>query len=78
MSDIKTEFVIYNNDGDHGKMYFTGTKWGGPSYSNQLSGAYRFDNKSEAEEARDWLDDALVVPQKHFIDEVTHAPTNRQ
>lgn len=70
--DIKKEFVIYNNDGEHGKMYFTGTEWGGPGYFNQLSGAYRFETKVEAEEARDWLNDALVVPQQHFIDEVAN------
>lgn len=76
MEDIKKEFVIYNNDGDHGKMYFTGTEWGGPGYFNQLSGAYRFDNRVETEEVRDWLDEALVVPQEHFIEEVTNEQAN--
>lgn len=76
MEDSKNEFVIYNNDAENGKMYFTGTEWGGPGYFNQLSGAYRFDNKAEAEEARDWLDDALVVPQEHFIEEVTNEKAN--
>lgn len=71
MNDIKKEYAIYNNDGEYGRMYFTGTEWGGPGYSNQLGGAYRFDNKAKAEEARDWLDDSLVVPQKHFIEEVS-------
>lgn len=73
MEAINKEFVIYSNDAEHGKMYFTGTKWGGPGYFNQLNGAYRFDNKAEAEEARDWLDDALVV---HFIEEVTNEKVN--
>ncbi len=77
MEDSKKEFVIYSNDVEHGKMYFTGTEWGGPGYFNQLSGAYRFDNKAEAEEARDWLDDALVVPEEHFIEEVSNEKTNR-
>lgn len=77
MEDSKKEFVIYSNDAElRKKMYFTGTEWGGPGYFNQLSGAYRFDNKAEAEEARDWLDDALVVPQEHFIQEVTNEKAN--
>lgn len=66
-------FVIYNKDGEHGRMYFTGTEWGGPGYFNQIGSAYRFDTKAEAEDARSWLDDALVVAEEHFIEEVEPA-----
>lgn len=77
MEGIKKEFVIYSNDDEHGKMFFTGTEWDGPGYLNQLSGAYRFDTEAEAEKAREWLDDALVVPQKHFVEGVASEQTNR-
>ncbi|QGU87058.1 hypothetical protein [Erwinia sorbitola] len=63
-------FVIYNNDGEHGRMYFTGTEWGGPGYFNRIGGAYLFDTMAEAEDVRSWLDEALVLPQEHFIEEV--------
>lgn len=77
MEDIKKEFVIYSNDDEHGKMYFTGMEWGDPGFFNQLSSAYRFDKEDEAEEVRAWLDDSLVVPEKHFIEGVTNEQTNR-
>lgn len=67
---MSKEFVIYTNDPEYGKMYFTGTEWG-PGYLNQVSGAYRFDSEAKAAEARDWLDDALVVAQEHFIEGFT-------
>ncbi|NIY47309.1 hypothetical protein [Cedecea colo] len=66
------EFVIYTIHGGM-KMYFTGTHWGGPGYFNQLWGAYRFDTQQEADDARLWLDEELVVPQEHLIEQISQS-----
>lgn len=66
---MSEKFVIYTID-DGIKMYFTGTHWGGPGYFNQLWDAYRFDTQQEADDARLWLDDALVVPLSHVIEQI--------
>lgn len=52
------------------KMYFTGTEWGGPGYFNHANGAYPFLSLEKAEEAREWLDESLVVPLVHYIEEM--------
>lgn len=70
---MKNKFVIYKEEKDDfgkvRKMYFTGTKWG-VGYFNRLSGAYEFDDLKEAEYCKEWLDESLVVPVKHFIKSV--------
>lgn len=67
------KFFIYteetNDFGKVRKMYFTGTKWG-IGYFNLISGAYEFDDREEAEKCKEWLDESLVVPIKHFIEVV--------
>lgn len=60
---------VYSLDGDR-KMYFTGTQWGAPGYFNQESGAHPFLVRSDAEIVKEWLDNNLVVPREHHIEEV--------
>lgn len=66
---MSEKFVIYTID-DGIKMYFTGTHCGGLGYFNQLWDAYRFDTQQEADDASRWLDDVLVVPERHFIEQL--------
>ncbi|WJZ27944.1 hypothetical protein NCTGTJJY_CDS0065 [Serratia phage 92A1] len=63
-------FVLYTLEGDikPRKMYFVDTKWGGPSYFNHKNQAWVFKSIEDAEEAKEILDDALVVPEQHFVE----------